>query len=38
MARITTEAAAVATLLFAIAFVLVLITARLTRPREAAGE
>jgi sulfate/thiosulfate transport system permease protein len=32
------EAAAVATLLFAIAFVLVLITARLTRPREAAGE
>lgn len=32
------EAAAVATLLFAIAFVLVLITARLTRPREAGGE
>jgi sulfate/thiosulfate transport system permease protein len=32
------EAAAVATLLFAIAFVLVLITARLTRPREAASE
>jgi sulfate transport system permease protein len=32
------EAAAVATLLFAIAFVLVLITARLTRSREAAGE
>jgi sulfate/thiosulfate transport system permease protein len=32
------EAAAVATLLFAIAFVLVLITARLTRPRETGGE
>ncbi len=32
------EAAAVATLLFAIAFVLVLITSRLTRPREAASE
>ena len=32
------EAAAVATLLFAIAFVLVLITARLTQPREAASE
>ncbi len=31
------EAAAVATLLFAISFVLVLITARLTRSREAAG-
>jgi sulfate transport system permease protein len=32
------EAAAVATLLFAISFVLVLITSRLTRPREAASE
>ena len=32
------EAAAVATLLLAIAFVLVLITSRLTRPREAASE
>lgn len=32
------EAAAVATLLFAIAFVLVLVTSRLTKPREAASE
>lgn len=32
------EAAAVATLLFAIAFVIVLITDRLTRPREAGNE
>jgi sulfate transport system permease protein len=32
------EAAAVATLLFAISFVLVLITSRLTRAREAVGE
>ena len=32
------EAAAVATLLFSIAFVLVLITSRLTKPREAAAE